>query len=107
MDRLGERGGVADLHRQPLLRPVQHGLAVEADDIDLFAADVVLRGEGGDRFGMGLGHGLLGLAQDAGLRVTLRQMHGLRQRLPEQAALALGIGAVAARPEEERERTSR
>ena len=35
MDRPGQRRAVADLHRQSLLRPVQHGLAVEADDIDV------------------------------------------------------------------------
>ena len=38
MDRLGERGRVADLHRQLSLGPVQHGLAVKADDIDILEA---------------------------------------------------------------------
>ena len=38
MDRFGQRGAVADLHRHLLLGPVQHGLAVEADDVDVLAA---------------------------------------------------------------------
>ena len=46
MDRLGQRGGIADLHGHLLRRPVQHGLAVKADDIDVFAGDAVLRGKG-------------------------------------------------------------
>ncbi len=37
MDGLGQRRGVADLHRHFLRGPVQHGLAVKADDIDVFA----------------------------------------------------------------------
>ena len=39
--------------------------------------------------------GLLGLTQDARPRVALRQMHGLGQRLAQQAALALAIGPIA------------
>ncbi len=45
MDGAGQRQRVADLHRQPLGRAMQHGLAVEAHDIDVFAGDVVLRGK--------------------------------------------------------------
>ena len=73
MDRLGQRRGIADLHRQPPLGPVQHGLAVEADDVDLLAGDAVLRGEGGDRFRMRHGDGALGLAQHARPRLALRR----------------------------------
>ena len=97
MDRLGQRRGVADLHGHFLRGPVQHGLAVEADDIDVLARDAVLRGKGGDRFRMRDGHGALGLAQDARPGIALRQVDGLGQRLAQQAALAFGIGPVAGR----------
>ena len=66
---------------------MQHGLAVEADDVDVFAGDAVLRGEGGDGLGMGNGHGALGLAQNARPGIALRQVDGLGQRLAQQAAL--------------------
>ena len=86
VDRLRQRRGVADLHRQLLLGPVQHGLAVEADDVDILGRDAVLGDEGGDRFRMRDRHGLLGLAQDARPRVALRQMDGFGQGLAQQAA---------------------
>ena len=88
MDGLGQRRGIADLHRHLLRRAVQHGLAVKADDIDVLAGDAVLRGEGGDGLGMRDGDGALGLAQDARPRVALRQMDGLGQGLAQQAAFA-------------------
>ena len=61
------------------------------------AGDAVLRGKGGDRLGMRRGDGALGLAQDARPRIALRQVDGLRQGLAQQAALMVGIGAVAGR----------
>ena len=39
VDRLGQRRGIADLHGHFLRRPVQHGLAVKADDIDILAGE--------------------------------------------------------------------
>jgi len=45
MDGLGKRRRVADLHGEPAVGPVQHGLAVEADDVDILAGDAVLRPE--------------------------------------------------------------
>ena len=53
MDRLGQRGGIADLHGQPALGSVQHGLAVKADNIDIRKLNAVLRDKGGHRLGMG------------------------------------------------------
>jgi hypothetical protein len=94
-----QRFGVADLHRQPLQRPVQHGLAVKSDDIDVFPRNVVVRREGRDRLGVGRGHHTLGLAQNAGPRVAIRQLHRLGQRLAQHAALGLAVGPVAGRPE--------
>ncbi len=59
----------------------------------------MLRGEGGDGLGMGVRDGLLGLAQDPRPGIALRQVHGLGQRLAQQAALAVGIGPVTGRAE--------
>ncbi len=87
MDGLGERRGVADLHGHLLLGAVQHGLAVETDDIDILRGDAVLRGKGGDGLGMGNGDRALGLAQDARPRIALGQVNSLRQGLAQQAAL--------------------
>jgi hypothetical protein len=95
MDRPRQRRGVADLDRHFLRRPVQHGLAVETDDVDVFAGDAVLRGEGGDGFGVRDGHGALRLAQDSRAGLARRQVHRLGQRLAQQAALAFGIGPIA------------
>src|SRR2546430_17460475 len=51
MDGLGECSCVADLHGHLLRRPMQHGLAVKADDIDVLAREAVLRGKSGHPLG--------------------------------------------------------
>ena len=40
-DLVRQRGAVAELDRQLVVRPVQHGLAVESDDIDALPVDPV------------------------------------------------------------------
>ena len=95
MDGLGQRRRIADLHGHFLRRPVQHGLAVKADNIDILARKPVLRGKGGHGLGMRDGHGALGLAQDARPRIALRQMDGLGQGLAQQSAFFVGVGPVA------------
>ena len=65
MYRLGERAGVADLHGHSLRGPMQHRLAVEADNIDVLARDTVQRGKRGNSLGMSDGDGALRLAQDS------------------------------------------
>ncbi len=60
---LRKRGAVAELDGQPVLRPVQHGLAVEADQSDVLRCEFVLREEGFDRFGMSARDQRLGLTQ--------------------------------------------
>ena len=82
-----------------LLGPVQHGLAVKADDVDVLEAHPVLRGKGGHRLGMRQRDDPLGLAQAARPRIALRQVDGLVQRLAQQAALRFGIGPVSGRPQ--------
>ena len=94
-DRPSERQRIADLDRQLFLGPVQHGLAVKADDVDVVEAHPVLRGKGGHRLGMRRCDDPLGLAQAAGPRRTIRQVGGLVQCLPQQAALRIGIGPVS------------
>ncbi len=98
MDGLGEGRGIADLHGHLLRRPMQHGLAVKADDIDVLAREVVLRGKGGHRFGMRDRHRVLGLTQDARPRIALRQVNGFRQGLAQQPTLVLGVRPVAGWP---------
>ena len=57
MDRLGQAAASPICTVNPALGPVQHGLAVKADDVDVLGGDAVLRGKGGDRLGMGQGDG--------------------------------------------------
>ena len=59
---LCKRGAVAELDRKPVLRPVQHGLAVEADHRDVLRCEFILREESLDRFGMSPRDQRLGLA---------------------------------------------
>jgi len=99
MDRPGQRRRIADLYGHLLRRPMQHGLTVKSDNVDIFARDVVLRGKSGDRLRMRERHRPLGLPQDAGPRIAPRQVDGFRQRLPQQAALVVCIRPVAGRPE--------
>ena len=70
VDGLRQRHGIADLHRQLPFGPVQHGLAVKADDVDILAADAVLRGEGGNRLRMRDGDDALGFGQHARPRLA-------------------------------------
>ena len=91
--------GVADLHGQPALGPVQHGLAVKADDIDVLKGNTMLSDEGGHGFGMGRGDDAFGLPQAARPGIALRQVDRLIQRLTQQFALGFGIGPVSGRPE--------
>ena len=81
---LGERGCVANLDRQLSLGPVQHGLAVKADDVDVVEAHPVLRDKGGHRLGMRCRDDPLGLAQAAGPR--RRDPAGRRPRTAPAAA---------------------
>ncbi len=94
MDGLGQRARIADLDRQLPLGPVQHGLAMKADDIDFLAGNAVLRREGRHGFGMREGDGALGFAQDTGPRVALRQTDRLGQGLTQQPAFPVGVGPV-------------
>ena len=84
---------------QLFLGPVQHGLAVKADDVDVVEAHPVLRGKGGHRLGMCRCDDPLGLAQAAGPSRAIRQVGGLVQRLSQQDALRISIGPVSGRSE--------
>ena len=99
MDRPRQRSGIADLHRHLLGGTVQHGLAMEADDVDVLAGDAVLGLEAGNGFGMRRGDDPLGLEKDARPRLARLQVDGLRQRLEQQTALDIGIRPVAGRAE--------
>jgi len=98
-DRFRQRVGIADLYGQPLSRPMQDCLAMEADNLDVFARDMILREEGSNGFGVRHGHGALGLADHARPRVALRQIDRLRKRLSQQAAFVVGVRTIAGRSE--------
>ena len=97
MDGFRKRRCIADLDRHPLGGTVQHGLAVEADDVDVLASDAILRDEAGHRLGMRHGNGALGLLQNARPRITLRQIGGFGQRLEQQTPLELAVRPVPRR----------
>ena len=73
---------------------MQDGLAMEPDNIDILAGDVLLCREGCNGFGMRERDGAFGLAEDAGPGIALRQPDSLGQRLPQDPPLL-----VAVRPE--------
>jgi len=95
MDRSRQRACIADLDRHLLRGPVQHGLAVKTDDVDVFPGDAVLRGEGCDGFGVRDGDRALGLTQNPRAGLARRKVHRLGQRLAQQAALGFGVGPIA------------
>ena len=96
---LASGSGVANLHRHLLGGAVQHGLAMKADDIDVFAGNAVLGLEAGDGFGMRHGHDPLGLRRMPGRASRACKVDGLRQSLEQQTALEIGIRSVAGRAE--------
>ena len=68
---LRQRCTVADLHRQPLLGPMQHGLAVKADDVDAVAGDVVALQEILDRLRVRGRDQTLGIGETPGRSLRL------------------------------------
>jgi hypothetical protein len=97
MDGFRQGRGIADLHRHPLGGTVQHGLAVEADDVDVLASDAVLRDEAGHGLGMRHGNGALGLLQNTRPRVALLQVGGFVQGLKQHTPLGFGVRPVPGR----------
>ena len=79
--------GVADLHRQPAFGAMQHGLAVKADDVDVFAGDAVLRGKGRDGLGVRedvVGRTLETLAAAGALRRAPAEVSAVASSVPDQ-----------------------
>ena len=79
---LRQRGAVAELDSQPVLRPVQHGLAMEADHRDVLRCELVLREESFDRFGMSPRDQRLGFAQRTRARHTIGQSRSVNECSP-------------------------
>ena len=97
--RLRKPFAFADLDRQPVVRPMQNGLAVKADDIDRGAIDLVCREKRFHRLGM--------CARDEIFRgcnlgrefLAPRDLRCGVERLAQQYPLLLAIGPVSRRPE--------
>ena len=94
-----QRRAVADLHGQARRRPVQHGLAMKADNGDVGLGDVFGVEKCLDRLGMDAGDKILGLRQHAGPFMTVGQVYTLGQRLPQQPPFIVRIRPVADRAE--------
>ena len=79
-----------------LVRTVNDGLAVKADDADRGRIDHLRREKVAHRFGVTLGDACLGLAQNAGPRLARvwvgRQILRGRQCCPQERAIVIAIG---------------
>ena len=94
---LRQRRAVADLHRQPPLGCMEHGLAMEADEIDGRAG--VFLPQPLDNLAMGRGDHRLGLGERARPGVSVGQRPGVGERPAEHGALILAVGPEEARAE--------
>ena len=92
-----ERAAIADLHRQSLRRPMQHRLAVKADDVDVARRQCVLGQKCRDRRGMRIRHEPLGVGENARARGTIGKRLRRTQRVAQKRALGLRIRPVAGR----------
>ena len=101
--RNAEPGGqlrpVAELDGEPAVRPVQHGLAVKADHLDLARRHAVGGQEGLDRLGMGVGHQLFRLGEELRPLGAVAEMDGGRDRPPQHGPFLLAVGPIAGRPD--------
>ena len=96
---VGKRRAVADLHGEPFLGAMQHGLAVEADHVDGCPVDALLFEEGLDGLSLGAGDERLGLRQHARPRGAVGQAGAGFERPAQQIALVVRIRSIAGRPE--------
>ena len=101
-DRNGGRPGkgrtVAQLHREPRLGPVQHGLAVEADEADLRWLQAILGAECLNGLGMPAREGGFGVGEATGALGAPGHGLGIGDGAAQQPALGIiiGIGARGA-----------
>ncbi|MNZ98800.1 hypothetical protein D3C78_1181020 [compost metagenome] len=89
---------VADLHGQRLIRPVQHGLAMKTDHVDIAGFKPVTVEEGFDRRGMGKRQLALCLTKIAGTLAPFANGFGCHKRLLPDGPQAGIIGEITARP---------
>ena len=90
---------VADLDRQPRFRPMQHGLAVKADDGDVAFRDFIFCNQILDGLGVGARDQRFRLGQHAGPRRPLGERGRIGERAPQQRFLFRRIWPVARGPE--------
>jgi hypothetical protein len=94
-----ERVAVADLHREPALGPMQHGLAVKADDIDRAQRQFVVFEVICNGIAVRAGHQGLCLSEYTGPLRPVGHSSRVAQPLAQQRTLALRVGTIASRPE--------
>ena len=90
-----ECGPVADLHAHALVGPMDYGLAVEADDVDIRSAEAVIREEGLHRLRMGRSDEGFRLREATGPVFARDHGFGIGQRPAKQLAILVGIAAIA------------
>ena len=91
---LGQDAPVADLHRQPALRPVQQRLAVKADGRQIRRLQTIAVEERLHGFRMRVVHQILGSGDHARPGVAFGQVRRGGRSAAQQSALGLGIGAA-------------
>ena len=96
---VGERLSVADLNGEFLLGLVQHGLAVEADDVDAAGLHPIVAQKCLDGFGMAVGDHALGEGENARPRVAILERRRFGERIAQEGAVGVVIGVIAGRPE--------
>ncbi len=96
---IGERLAAADLHGEPVMRPMQHRLAMKSHHIDAVGADTMRGEKARDCGGMAFGHHLLGSRQRSRARFPVVQRFRIDKRATQEVALFRAIGVRRARPE--------
>jgi len=98
-ERAREHGTVADLHRQPALRPVQDGLAMKPDDVDRACVEPVGGEESAHRLRVQPRRQRLGLRDRPRTHAALGKVLRRRNRGPQKSGLGVGVGIGRGRPE--------
>ena len=88
----GQQGAIADLDREMLGRPVQHGLAMETDDIDLSGGEAVVAQKAFDRLAVALRHHGFAGCNRFGALIASGERDRLRQRGAQQGAVTFVVG---------------
>ena len=97
LQRLTERGTVAELHRQALLRAVQHRLPVKSHGIDAGQGNPIFRGKSFDAFGVLIREHAFRQRKDTAAVVPAPQSPRGHHRLAQEVPLRRSIGKFGGR----------